>query len=216
MRTSRAFPVLVLALLVAGSVGLWSPTGQAQTPLEEWAKQQISEKTGIDPNLLATLFVTDGSDQFILAFVYITEETLQSNLKPEIKQAIAPFVGQRAMLALAVATRTSNFSPFEISFVQDGLTYLIGPAEIEPITEDFRAGQLPPNEVSAGVLLLPEGLDVGRPFEIQYRGSFRTTFSLSDPGTSQPQGQGVLFPNLLFFLLQFILLIFLLPFLVAI
>ncbi len=214
MRYIRAFPVFVIAVLLAVSVGVWSPSAQAQTALEEWAKQQISEETGIDPNLLATLFVTDGSDQFILAFVYITEETLQSNLKPEIKQAIAPFVGQRAMLTLVVPTQTSNFSPLEISFSQDGLTYLIGSSQIEPITEDFRASQLPPNEVSAGVLLLPVGLDVNRPFEIHYRGSFSTTFSIGGSGASQPPG--FVFPNFLFFLLQLILLLFLLPFLVVI
>jgi hypothetical protein len=213
MRTIRAFPVLAIALLLVVSVGVWSPSGQAQTALEEWAKQQISDKTGIDPNLLATLFVTDGSDQFILAFVYITEETLQSNLKPEIKQAIAPFVGARAMLTLVVATRASSFNPLEISFAQDGLTYLIGSSQISPITEDFRAGQLPSNEVSAGVLLLPEGIDVQRPFEIHYRGSFSTTFSIGGSGASQPPG--FVFPGLLFSLLYVILFFFLLPFLVV-
>jgi hypothetical protein len=205
--------VFVIALLLVVSVGVWSPSGQAQTALEEWAKQQISDKTGIDPNLLATLFVTDSADQFILAFVYITEETLQSNLKPEIKQAIAPLVGQRAMLTLVVPTRTSNFNPLEISFAQDGLTYLIGSSQISPITEDFQAGQLPPNEVSAGVLLLPVGLDVNRPFEIHYRGSFSTTFSISGSGASQPPG--FVFPGLLFSLLYIILFFFLLPFLVV-
>jgi hypothetical protein len=74
-----------------------------QSALEELAKQQIAQKTGLDPNLLATLFVTDGENQFILAFVYITEQTMQSQLKADLKQAIAPYVNKRALLTLLAA-----------------------------------------------------------------------------------------------------------------
>jgi hypothetical protein len=180
------------ALIALGFVLLWGALGgpaQAQSALEEWAKQQISEKTGIDPHLLATLFVTDGSDQFLIAFVYLTEEVLQSDLKPELKEAVAPYVGQRALLALVVPTRTSYFSPLEISFAQDGFVYLLGHDQIHPITEDFRPGTLEANVVSAGVLLLPPGLDESRPFEIRYRGGFSTLLSLQGrPDPRRPGG----------------------------
>lgn len=206
--TWKAFVAIAVLISV---VSLWGSLGQAQTAIEEWAKQQISEKTGIDPNLLATLFVTDGSDQLILAFVYITQEVLESNLKPELKQAIAPFVGQKAMLALAVPTRHSHFSPMDISFSQDGLVYLINQSQIYPITNDFQAGELEANAVSSGVILLPGGLDMSRPFEIVYR-AHTTTFSLGgsgSSGTSAPSG-------FLVFFLQLIFLFFLFPFLIGI
>jgi len=194
-------------------VGISDPPAQAQTALEEWAKEQISAQTGIDPNLLATLFVTDGSDQFIMAFVYITEEVLNSNLKPDLKEAIAPFVGRRAMLTLVVPTRLSHFSPLEISFAQDGLVYLTIGDQIHPITEDFLTGEVTANTVSAGVIELPLGLDLDRPFQIQYRGTHSTTFSLS--GTTVQQDVGPLSGFLLFFL-QLLLFLFLFPFLIGI
>jgi len=193
---------------------LLGPLTWAQSPLEEWAKQQISEKTGIDPNLLATLFVTEGEDQFILAFVYITEEVLASRLKPELKEAISPFVGKRAMLTLAVSTRTSRFSPLEISFAQDGLVYLISTDQIHPITEDFLSGELKANTVSAGVIELPQGIVLERPFQITYLGTHSTTFALE--GQEAPgQETGPLF-GFLFFLLQLLLFFLLLPFLIGI
>lgn len=208
---SRVFVALsVIAILM---VGISDPPAQAQTALEEWAKEQISAQTGIDPNLLATLFVTDGSDQFIMAFVYITEEVLDSNLKPDLKEAIAPFVGRRAMLTLVVPTRLSQFSPLEISFAQDGLVYLTIGDQIHPVTEDFLAGEVMANAVSAGIIELPLGLDLGRPFQIQYRGAHSTTFSLS--GTAVQQDVGPLSGFLLFFL-QLLLFLFLFPFLIGI
>ena len=207
--------VLVVLSLILGALGLLSPWGFAQTALEEWAKQQISEKTGIDPNLLATLFVTDGSDQLMLAFVYITQEVLDSNLKPEIKQAITPYVDQRALLALVVPTRPSNFSPLEISFAQNGIVYLIDAAQIHPITEDFQSGRLEANVVSAGIIELPPAINVQQPFEIRYRGSFSTTLAVAStpPATGAPT---VTIPFPLLFLLQLLLFFFLFPFLLGI
>jgi len=195
-----------------GALSLGSSVGQAQSALEEWAKQQISEKTGIDPKLLATLFVTEGSDQLMLAFVYITQEVLESNLKPDLKQAIAPFVGQNAMLVLVVPTRRSHFNPLEISFAQDGPVFLLGQNEIHPITEDFKAGQLESSAVSAGVIQLPSGIDINRPFQINYR-THSTTFSLSGSTSTQSPSTA---SGLLLFFLQFIFLLFLFPFLLGI
>jgi hypothetical protein len=204
--------VLVVLSLLMGVFGFWGSPGQAQTALEEWAKQQISEKTGIDPDLLATLFVTEGSNQFILAFVYITEEVLESNLKSDLKQAIAPYVGRNAMLTLVLPTRPSHFDPLDITFSQGGLVFLIDPNGIHAITEDFKAGQLEANAVSAGVIELPSGIDVPRPFQIQYR-THETTFSLG--GSAGPGGTGPI-SNLLLLFLQFIFLFFLFPFLLGI
>jgi hypothetical protein len=207
--------VFIALLIVVGALGLLSPWGVAQTALEEWAKLQISEKTGIDPNLLATLFVTDGSDQLMLAFVYITQEVLESNLKPEIKQAIASYVDQRALLALVVPTRLSSFSPLEISFSQNGIVYLINAAQVHPITEDFKPGQLEANVVSAGVIELPVGINMQQSFEIRYRGSFSTTLAVTStaPATGTPAAT-IPFP--LLFLLQLLLFFFLFPFLLGI
>ena len=214
---SGALVALGVGLLLLGLLGLET---RAQSALEEWAKQQISEKTGIDPRLLATLFVTDGSDQFLMAFVYITEEVLQSDLKPDLKAAIEPYVDRRALLALVVPTRTSYFSPREISFAQDGVVYLLGDGQIHPITEDFGPGQLEANAVSAGVLLLPAGVDESRPFEIRYRGEFRTTFSPQgpEPPPRSVQGSSSTQPlsGFLLFLLQILLLFFLFPFLIGV
>lgn len=209
---------VLVALVFVWLLGVLGVQAQAQSALEEWAKQQISEKTGIDPQLLATLFVTDDSNQFLLAFVYITEEVLQSDLKPELKDAIAPYVGRRALLALVVPTRTSYFSPLEISFAQDGLVYLLGNDQIDPITEDFQPGQLEANAVSAGVLMLPIGIDESRPFEIRYRGEFSTTFSLQgpDPARSAHEASTEPLSGFLLFLLQILLFLFLFPFLIGI
>ena len=202
---------LVVVAVLISVVGLWGSVAQAQSAVEKWAKQQISEKTGIDPNLLATLFATDGSDQLILAFVYITQEVLESHLKADLKQAIAPFVGQKAMLTLVIPTRHSHFSPMDISFSQGGLVYLISQSQIYPITNDFQAGELEANAVNSGVIVLPEGLDMSRPFEITYR-THTTTFSLSGSGNEAPSAPS----GLLELFLQFIFLLFLFPFLLGI
>jgi hypothetical protein len=190
-------------------------TGSAQSALEQLAKQQISEKTGIDPNLIATLFVTEQQDQFVLAFVYINQSVLQSKLKPELKSAIAPFVDKKAMLTMVVPTQRSFFSPLKISFQQGGLSYLIDTSSIHPVTDGFGAGIFDANTVNSGVILLPTAIDVGQPFQITYDGQFSTTFSISGTPSPPPQSGSLLSPGgFLFLLFQFILLVFLLPFLI--
>jgi hypothetical protein len=185
-----------------------------QSALEELAKQQIAQKTGLDPNLLATLFVTDGENQFILAFVYITEQTMQSQLKADLKQAIAPYVNKRALLTLLAPAKTSFFDPLRINFEQGLARFLLSEQSIVKVTPDFGAGRFESGTVSAGILLLNDGLDLSKPFRIYY-GAQSTVFSLTGetlPAQPNPLAQLLLF---LQFLFLNILLIFLIPFLLG-
>lgn len=185
-----------------------------QSAIEELAKQQIAQKTGLDPNLLATLFVTDGDNQFILAFVYVNDQTMQSQLKPDLKQAIAPYVNKRALLTLIAPAKTSFFDPLRINFEQEQARFLLSEQSIVKVTPDFGAGRFESGTVSAGILLLNDGLDLSKSFRIHY-GPQSTVFSLT--GQTLP-AQPNPFAQLLFFL-QFlflnILLLFLIPFLLG-
>ncbi|HED03865.1 MAG TPA: hypothetical protein ENI60_03750 [Candidatus Fraserbacteria bacterium] len=212
----RRIAPLAIVLSLVLSLGLVSFNGSAQNALEQLAKQQISQKTGINPNLIATLFVTKDQDQFVLAFVYINQAVMQSKLKPELKTAIAPFVGQKALLTLVVPTRRSFFSPLKLSFQQGALSYLIAADSVHPVADKFEAGFFEANTVRAGVILLPSAIDISQPWQITYDGSFSTTFSLSEAPAAQPPQNNSPLParGFLFLLLQFILLFFLLPFLV--
>lgn len=185
-----------------------------QSALEELAKQQIAQKTGLDPNLLATLFVTDGDNQFILAFVYVNDQTMQSQLKPELKQAIAPYVNKRALLTVLAPATTSLFDPLRINFEQGLARFLLSEQSIIKVTPDFGAGKFEPGTVSAGILLLNDGLDLSKPFRIYY-GAQSTVFSLT--GETLPAQPNPLLQLLLFlqFLFLNILLLFLIPFLLG-
>lgn len=210
IQTSILVGVLISGLLLFGA------QAQAQTALEKWATQQISDKTGIDANLLATLFVSQEGGEFILAFVFINEEVMESNIKPQLKESIAPFVGQKAMLTLVVPTRSSRFNALDISFAQDGMIHLISSSRIHAVTEDFLSGQLPAKQVSAGVLELPEGISIDRAFQISYQQSFSTTFSMAaaERASGSPGREGL--SEFLLFILQGLLFFFLFPFLVSI
>lgn len=203
---------VLLGLLVL-ALGLALPVF-GQSAIEELAKQQIAQKTGLDPNLLATLFVTDGENQFILAFVYVNDQTMQSQLKAELKQAIAPYVNKRALLTLLAPAKPSFFDPTRINFEQGQARFLLSEQSIVKVTSDFGAGKFESGTVSAGIVLLNDGLDLGKPFRIYY-GPQSTVFSLT--GQTLP-AQPNPFAQLLFFL-QFlflnILLLFLIPFLLG-
>jgi len=202
--------VLFAALAVTPAYG--------QSPLEQWAENQISDRTGIPPELLATLFVDTSDSQFILSFVFINEEVMQSDLRDGLKGSIRPYVGQRAMMAMIVPTQESTFQPNAVSFVQSERNYLVSSSSIEPITDGFQAGPVPSQEVNAGVLMLPDGLSLDRPFTIQYQDEFATSFSLQPPSDDGRQGPQAVneseIQNALLFLLQAILAFFLFPFLI--
>ncbi len=207
------FRQLILpALLIFTLLGTLATPVLADNALEELAKKQISEKTGLDPNQLAVLFVNSNNNQFILALALINEKMMQSSLKPEIKQAVTPFVGQKALLALVAPTQVSSFDPFQISFQQSNQKYPL--STVSPITNDFGAGQLQPQTVSAGIISLHSSMDIAKNFKIFY-GSQSTTFSLT--GQQEQSSNGI--PNFLVFLQIIffqILLIFLIPFLIGI
>jgi len=163
---------------------------------------------------LATLFVTEGENQFILAFVYVTEQTMQSQLKAELKQAIAPYVNKRALLTLLAPAKTSLFDPARINFEQGQARFLLSEQSIVKVTPDFGAGKFEPGTVSAGIVLLSDGLDLGQPFRIYY-GPQSTVFSLTGqtlPAQPNPFAQLLFFLQFLFFN---ILLLFLIPFLLG-
>ncbi|MFB6286980.1 MAG: hypothetical protein ABEK03_10455 [Candidatus Bipolaricaulia bacterium] len=207
--------VLTLAVLFAA---LAATPAYGQSPLEQWAENKISDRTGIPPEPLATLFVDTSDNQFILSFVFINEEVMQSDLRDGLKESIRPYVGQRAMMAMIVPTQESTFQPNAISFVQSERDYLLSSSSIKPITDGFRAGPVPSQEVNAGVLMLPDGLNLDRPFTIQYQDDFSTSFSLQPPSDGGRQGSPSVdksqIQNFLLFLLQTILAFILFPFLI--
>ncbi|MBI1729552.1 hypothetical protein HY229_02650 [Candidatus Acetothermia bacterium] len=204
--------ISVVALLVF----LWGAAVQAQTPQEELAKQVISQNTGIDQNQLATLFVTDDADQFILAFVYINDDVMKSHLKPNLKDAVAPYVGKKAMLTLVVPTRDSSFNPLSLTFSQDNATSLLSSDQVHAITDDFLSGHVKTNATSAGIIELPASIDIQKSFSIIYNGKFSAPFSITgvvDASVQQASpNQGA--KGFLLFLLQFVLFFLLLPFLI--
>jgi hypothetical protein len=199
--------------------------------LEELARQRIAEETGLDEDLIATIFVSEDDAQFILTFIYIEDRTFDSHLKPELLEAIAPYRNREAMLVLVTPARESYFNPLSISFIQNRISYNVRPTSIRRIDESFAVGMLPAGEVSSGVILLdrlesgsgllPGGLDldVNRPFQISYMG-YTTDFALS-PGEPFDLGLGVSgeesasLLQLFFFTLLNFLLLLLLSFLVV-
>lgn len=181
MRRTVAFTVLLLVALALPTFG---------QDLGELARQRIAKQTGLDQDLIATLFVSEENAQFILTFIYINERTFDSRLNPELLEAIAPYRQREAMLVLVTPAQESYFSPLLISFSQDRFTYDVKGTSIRGISESFVLGTLPKGEVSAGVILLDrlgsnfgprEGreLEVSDPFKISYSGKYSTGFALS-------------------------------------
>lgn len=202
--------------------------------LEELARQRIVQETGLDPDLVATIFVSEENAQFILTFIYINDRTFNSRLKPELLEAIAPYRGQKAMLVLVTPARESYFNPWLITFSQGGVDYHVVPGATRQINGGFKIGTLPAGEVAAGVILLAwlepgpspgqgfdlgshqgQGLDVSRPFTVGYL-HYTANFALSAepaPAFGPGLGQGDLLQLLLYGLLN-LLLFLLLGFLV--
>lgn len=208
--------VLCLCLLMSFGVSVY-----AQSFLENAATRRISQETGIPQDLIRTLFVEESNSQFILAFIYINEQTLNGELKPDIKTAITPFVNRNALLILAVPARASFFDPFAISFVQNIFRVSVDSSMITPITTDFTTGTLASGVVSAGIIALDTRVLLNQPFQVQYNASFSATFALTpeaqntiaDDNTST-QGGGIFSGGFRLLLLNLVLL-FLFPFLLV-
>lgn len=190
---------VLLAVAVALILGLASLPGMAQD-LQSLAKERIAAETGLDEDLLATIFVSEENAQFILTFIYIDDRTLNSKLKPELKQAIAPYKNRDAMLVLVTPAIDSYFNPMAIAFIQDRITYHVRPNSIRRIDPEFNVGTIPSGQVTAGIILLDQltpsisnyggaltapQLDTKRPFTITYMGRYSADFALQPSGTGE-------------------------------
>lgn len=209
---------LCKGLVMVGLLLGLSASVYAQGFLESSAARRISQETGIPQELIRTMFVEEDDAQFILAFIYINEQTLAGRLKPEIQTAITPFVQRNALLVLVVPARSSFFDPFAISFVQNIFRIALEPQMVTPITPDFAVGVLPSDVVSAGIIALDSRVLAEQPFEIQYAGGYSATFSLnpeSAPPAETGNSGGWVFGDGLRFLLLNLLFLFLFPFLLV-
>jgi|GEM_PF-2776553 len=218
--------LLLRLVLCLGVVTCWGVGARAQGLLANSAAQRISQETSIPQQLIRALFVEDANSQFILAFIYINEQTLQGKLKPEILAAMTPFVNRNALLVLAVPARKSFFDPFAISFVQNGLRTSVDNTIVTPITPDFTTGTLASGAVSAGILALDTRVLVNQAFEVQYNATFSATFELTPaaqggnatatPSPTAPASNPLpnIFGGFRFLLLNFLFL-FLFPFLLV-
>lgn len=206
----RLFCASLGALLV-----LWVGVGAfGQSALEASATRRISQETGIPQQFIRTLFVESQDAQFILAFIYINEQSANSDLKPELKTAIAPFVNRNALLVLVVPARRSSFDPLEISFVQNIFRVSVDGSMITPVTPDFAQGTLSSGTVSAGVIALDSRVLVNQPFEVRYTNAFSAMFDLNPKADSTVTNPiGSLFGDGFRFLLLNLLFLFLFPFL---
>ncbi len=211
----------VIALLLVAAA--FPVVGQ---DLGELARQRIAQETGLDEDLIATIFVSEEDAQFILAFIYINDRTFDSRLKPELLEAIAPYRHREAMLVLVTPSQESYFNPLLIAYTQDRVTYEVKLTSIRRISESFAPGTLPQGEVSAGIILLDrlesnfgplegEPLQVSKPFRIGYLEKYSTNFALSSgEGGEVEWGVGWEGHSILdFFQLLYLIFTLLLPFL---
>lgn len=130
--------------------------------------EQILAQTGLDSDLVAMLTVEQGQNKFLLVFVYIDERTLGSNVRPEVAQAIAPYVGQNALLIWGYSEGGAVFDPGSIWFAQGETTITLSPEVLVPIEGDLASGTIPAMAPVAAVVVLGEGIDPAQPFEIHY------------------------------------------------
>jgi len=152
----RYFRALVVLGLLLGAVAF----GQSL--------EQILAQTGLEPDLVTMLTVEQGGQKFLLVFVYIDERTLSSNVRPEIAQAIAPYVGQNALMIWAYSEAGANFDPEAIWFAQ-GRTWIALPqAVVIPVEGEFLSGTIPALAPVAAIVVLGEAIDPAQPFEIHY------------------------------------------------
>lgn len=209
--------IICLALLLGIGVSAYG-----QSILQDAATRRISQETGIDQRLINTLFVDEDASQFILAFIYINEESVNGDLKPDIKEAMLPFVGRNALLVLVVPATSSFFDPFAISFTQNVFRINVEPQMITQVTPDFAPGTLASGEVSSGIIALDTRVLVSQTFDVQYTGSnvYSATFSLTTNDNASTDSSGSILgrignfigSRLVFFVINLILL-FLFPFL---
>ena len=130
--------------------------------------EQILAQTGLEPDLVAMLTVEQGGQKFLLVFVYIDERTLTSNVRPEIAQAIAPYVGQNAVMIWGYSEAGAGFDPGAIWFAQGDAMVTLSPDSVVPIEGDFLSGNIPAMTPVAAIVVLGEAIDPAQPFEIHY------------------------------------------------
>lgn len=151
--------------------------------------EQVLAQTGLDPDLVAALTVEDAGGKVLLVFVFVNERTIASHIRPELAAALAPYVGKNAVLVWAYSEAGATFDPGAIHIAQGEAAVGLTPENVVPIDGDLLAGVLPPATPVAAVVLLGEGIDPGKPFQISYRDLASATLAVRAEAAAQAQAQ---------------------------
>ncbi|MFP4646720.1 MAG: hypothetical protein ACLFN4_03740 [Candidatus Acetothermia bacterium] len=152
-------------------------------------KRGVESELGVDKDLCTVIDLEYKGHDLVIIAAFINERTLESDLDPEILEAMEKYVGQNAVFISAVAqTKDGNFNPNSLRFHQDGDS--VGVSSVEGITEDFGQGKLPEGMNvmgdqfwgSKGIVVFDDRVNPEQPFEVEYGNARR---QLSIRGSAQ-------------------------------
>ncbi len=157
-------------LLVAVILSLGLAVAAYGQGLEETIKSRIASEANLDSDLIGVILYDQGGARLMLTFIYINERTLDSDLNPDIKDAIRPYQDEKAMLVMATVQGEASFDPYQIYVGQGGFKNKLEPAQVIKVTSDFEPGNLQ-QVTSKGIVLLPAGIDSTKELVISYKDS---------------------------------------------
>ena len=141
--------------------------------------EQVANALNLDPGLIGTLSLLGRGGELSLLLIRLENAVEQAALDPGLLQTLRPFFGSGAVLVWAATPTGAVFSPYYFWVSQAGRNYFfISNASLVELTPGFerKDHELGPEEVTAGVLLLPDALDSRDSFTVYY-GSAAVDFS---------------------------------------
>jgi hypothetical protein len=175
-------PTTPVAPEVSGEIDL--------TALEELFKdghfdaERVAAALNLSPDLIGSMSLHFRSGELTLLLIQLENEVEGAALDSNLLQTLRPLFGSGAVLVWAVTPTGAVFSPYYFWVSQAGQNYFfISNASLLELTPEFarKDHELAPEEVTAGVLLLPDAVNSHAAFTVYY-GSVGVTF----PGNPLP------------------------------
>lgn len=136
------------------------------------------DRTGLPREVVAVIPV-EVPQRVLFIFVYIDERALNSNIRPERKEVLSPFLGENAVLVWAYSEQWARYDPLSLRFSQGEAEFRPSREDFLPIDGDFLSGWLQPGRPAAAVIVLGSDFTSTQPIEVHYGEEYRAVIPLT-------------------------------------
>lgn len=139
----------------------------------EFTRESIASLFNLPPAMVQTFDIAARGTELRILLVLLSAPVRDASFSSDLLTSIEPLIGTGAVMVWALSSTGSPFTPWSFFVQQNGTNYVFfSDASFVELTKGFlRAKEVPAGQILAGVIRLPKGINLSKPFKVFYGSS---------------------------------------------